>query len=128
MRPNTLLFASAVLLAASPALALCKPGMVEIEGKFCIDKHEASLVEARSSGPAAWSPYHVPLASSTYRAVSVPGLVPQAYISGAQAQAACGNAGKRLCAAAEWLQACQGPAKQAYPYGKVYKAKACNEH
>ena len=94
-----------LMWAASPALALCRPGMAEIEGKFCIDTHEAALLETRASGPSPWSPYHTPLASSTYRAVSAPGLVPQAYISGAQAQAACRNAGKRLC-----------------------EAKACNEH
>lgn len=123
-----LLAAVAMICGAAPALGLCLPGMVEIEGKFCIDKFEAALIETRGSGPSPWSPYRTPLSSATYRAVSGKGRVPQGYISGAQALAACRNAGKRLCQAAEWLQACAGPGKQAYPYGKDYRLQACNEH
>lgn len=104
--------------------------MVEIEGRFCIDKFEASLVEVRDGDRAPWSPYHVPLASATYRAVNAAGAVPQGYISGAQAQKACENAGKRLCSATEWLAACQGPKKLTFPYdgGSAYRLGACNEH
>ncbi len=126
MRPLSL--AAALILCAPSARALCKPGMVEIDGKYCIDKYEAALIEVSPSGNSPWSPYHVPAATGTYRAISLAGVVPQAYISGAQAQAACQNAGKRLCAAAEWLRACQGSAGQAYPYGKDYKLQTCNEH
>lgn len=126
MRFSALAAAAAALLwAAVPARALCKPGMVEIEGKFCIDKYEGALVD--SSG-APWSPYQTPPAGATYRAVSLKGRVPQGYISGAQAQAACRNAGKRLCEAAEWLRACSGPSRQPYPYGRDYRLQACNEH
>jgi hypothetical protein len=129
MRLSPLAAAAAALLAAAvPARALCGPGMADIEGKFCIDKYEASLIEARGSGSAPWSPYQTPLATATYRAVSVKGGVPQGYISGAQAAAACRNASKRLCEAAEWLQACRGPAGQTYPYGNGYTLQACNEH
>jgi formylglycine-generating enzyme required for sulfatase activity len=38
-----------------------------------------------------------------------------------QAAGACTNAGKRLCAGAEWLWACEGgTAANAYPYGDIY--------
>jgi sulfatase modifying factor 1 len=123
-----LALAAALAFAAAPARALCKPGMVDIEGRFCIDRYEAELVEVRPDGEAPWSPYYVPLASSTYRAVNGRDKIPQAYISGAQAQAACQNAGKRLCASNEWLKACQGPTNTIFPYGKTYKPQACNEH
>ena len=43
---------------------------------------------------------------ATYRAVSIKGAVPQGYISGEKAKAACINAGKRLCNNTEWLRAC----------------------
>ena len=126
MRPP-LLIALFVLLSPA-ARALCKPGMAEIDGKYCIDKYEAGLIEATASGNSPWSPFHTPLATSTYRAISMKGIRPQGYISGAQALAACGNAGKRLCTAAEWQRACQGPAPRKYPYGNDYKLQTCNEH
>lgn len=127
MRPP-LLIAAAILLCAASARALCKPGMVEIDGKYCIDKYEGALVEVTASGTSPWSPFYAPLATSTYRAISIKGVKPQGHISGARALAACVNASKRLCSAAEWLQACQGSAKQKYPYGNDYKLQTCNEH
>ena len=47
------------------------------------------------------------------------GAVPQGYINGVQAAAACASAGKRLCTDAEWLRACQGPSSTTYPYGNT---------
>ncbi|UPT74884.1 MAG: formylglycine-generating enzyme family protein [Elusimicrobiota bacterium] len=102
--------------------------MVEVAGKFCVDAYEASLVEVRGADRVPWSPYHSPLSTSTYRAVSARGQVPQGYISGVQAQAACRNAGKRLCSKAEWLAACQGQERRSFPYGAAHKPGACNEH
>jgi formylglycine-generating enzyme required for sulfatase activity len=120
--------AALLAVAAAPARALCKPTMMDIEGRFCIDQYEAELLEVRPTGLVPWSPYYVPLASATYRAVNGRGKIPQGYISGAQAQAACVNAGKRLCNSSEWLQACQGPTNMTFPYGKTYKPQSCNEH
>jgi sulfatase modifying factor 1 len=121
--------AAALLAFASvPARALCKPGMMDVDGRFCIDQYEAELLEVRDTGLAPWSPYYVPLATSTYRAVNGRGKIPQGYISGAQAQAACENSGKRLCTSTEWLKACRGPESAQFPYGKNYKPQLCNEH
>jgi formylglycine-generating enzyme required for sulfatase activity len=47
-------------------------------------------------------------------------------VSWFEARDACVAAGKRLCADSEWLTACRGPLDQAYPYGDVYAASACN--
>src|SRR5262249_41218924 len=64
---------------------------------------------------------------ATYRAVSVKGAVPQGYISGEKAKAACINAGKRLCNNTEWLRACRGPANDIYPYGNTREPGVCND-
>jgi len=64
----------------------------------------------------------------TVRAVVAQGMIPQGYISGTQAAAACAAAGKRLCTSVEWLAACQGVAKATYPYGgHTHKPGACND-
>jgi formylglycine-generating enzyme required for sulfatase activity len=73
-----------------------------------------------------WSPY-LAVEGRAVRAVSRGGVVPQGYISGQQAEAACRLAGKRLCALTEWLQACRGPMALTYPYGNTYERRRCNE-
>jgi formylglycine-generating enzyme len=59
-------------------------------------------------------------------AVSRPGVVPNGYLSGTVAEKACLNAGKRLCTSDEWVTACEGEAKQPFPYGDHYQQGACN--
>jgi formylglycine-generating enzyme required for sulfatase activity len=53
--------------------------------------------------------------------------VPQGYINGTEAAAACAEAGKRLCSNAEWLRACQGPSTTTYPYGNTRMPGVCND-
>lgn len=104
----------------------CLPGMVKVE-QFCIDQYEAALVEISTGGSAiAWSPYFNP-GQRKVKAVSIAGIVPQGYISGIQAAAACKQAGKRLCTSTEWLRACQGPNQHTYPYGPVLQTGLCND-
>ncbi|MCA9666937.1 MAG: SUMF1/EgtB/PvdO family nonheme iron enzyme [Myxococcales bacterium] len=103
----------------------CPPGMLRAS-TFCIDRYEAMLVLETSSGLAPWSPYQNP-GTQTVRALSVAGVVPQGYISGIQAAAACQRAGKRLCTDTEWLRACQGAAQTTYPYGNTRQAGVCND-
>ena len=104
-----------------PGLGGCPAGMTAIDG-FCIDRWEAALV----LDDAGWSPYANP-GTAEVRAVSAPGVVPQGYISGTQAAAACARAGKRLCSDAEWLRACQGAAGHTFPYGDARVDGACND-
>ncbi len=99
----------------SAAQSPCGKGMVQV-ASFCIDQYESKI--------RGWSPYEVPTDGG--KAESVEGEVPQGYISGAQAQAACEAAGKRLCTSEEWLRACQGPEGNTYPYGNSYDATGCN--
>jgi formylglycine-generating enzyme len=61
-------------------------------------------------------------------AVSVPQVVPQAYVSKLTAKAACETAGKRLCAIDEWKLACRGEKNTRHPYGDKYKIGMCNVH
>lgn len=100
----------------------CPNGMVWAQ-TFCVDRFEASLLHPSGT---PWSPYVNPGATAV-RAVSLAYAVPQAYISGTQAAAACSAAGKRLCTDAEWLSACQGPASLTYPYGNAREPGRCND-
>lgn len=115
-------------------LSLCPDGMalvVRDKLRVCVDRWEASIVEVSKKGiETRHSPFMTPNTSSNtkFKAVSVPGVVPQAYVSKYQANIACNTAGKRLCRGDEWRAACEGPAKTTYPYGEKENRKACNTH
>ncbi len=105
----------------------CPAGMAKVE-TFCIDRWEAHLQWQAAPGLFKdWSPYAQP-GAQVVRAVSAPDAVPQGYISGTQAAAACKLAGKRLCSDSEWLRACRGPAGWTYPYGNTLGLGKCNDH
>jgi len=90
---------------------------IDVEGLFCIDKWEASLVEVLGSGEARpFSPYST-IDGRHVRAVSAPAVFPQGYISGVEASRACTASKKRLCGVAEWKQACRGPERKQFGYG-----------
>ncbi len=94
-------------------------------GATCVDKWEASLVTVRANGATSLHSPYEPAAGQELKAVSKPGVVPQAHVSLLDAKKACGNAGKRLCKADEWVAACKGPEKTRYPYGDVRAAGMC---
>ena len=109
----------------------CPADMVQVapvgESAFCIDPFEGAL-EVQDG--AAWvprTPYGALEASEVVRAVPADGVVPQSSISGAEAEAACGLSGKRLCTSAEWLAACRGPSDWTWPYGASHVADRCND-
>jgi hypothetical protein len=107
----------------------CPPEMSNIDGRFCVDRWEGSLVEVAADGATqAWAPTTILDLNKNYRAVSVADVVPQSYISGSQALDACKAAGKRLCEAAEWRLACTGPEGTIYPYGTTRVDKRCNDY
>jgi hypothetical protein len=102
-------------------------GMVHVSSEdFCIDQFEASTEEWEGTEWVPSSPYSL-VEGRILRAVSESGRVPQAYISGEEAEAACEAASKRLCSSEEWLSACQGSAMNTWPYGGEYLAGACND-
>jgi sulfatase modifying factor 1 len=117
-----------------PATALvtasqrCPMDMAFVENRVCVDRWEASLLERVLGGERAWSPY-LPVDGHelSIRAVSRPGVIPQGYISGKQAQTACNASGKRLCTSSEWEHACRGPSTTQFPYGPARRAGACND-
>lgn len=122
--------ATTVPLLATPSAdaARCPPEMALVEDRVCVDRWEATIVERIPGGERAWSPFlAIDGSEPTMRAVSRPGVVPQAYISGEQAARACRASGKRLCRADEWEAACRGPAKTTFPYGEERRAGACND-
>lgn len=86
----------------------CPNDMVLIPTKqFCIDKYEAS------EGPNG-------------KAQSIYSEYPWVNINWTNAKDACEAAGKRLCTADEWKDACQGPGTTIYPYGNIYEPRTCN--
>lgn len=115
-------------LSLSSSAARCPNGMVLVDGRFCIDQWEATILVRSGSREEPHTPYepvddvHAPM-----RAVSVPDVVPQGYISGSQAASACRSSGKRLCTASEWETACRGPRRGQFPYGNERRAKVCND-
>jgi sulfatase modifying factor 1 len=110
-----------------PDAGPCPPEMVEAGG-FCVDAYEGYVVELDGGAEVAHSPYLV-VDGLLVRAKSAAGVIPQGYISQIQASEACANAGKRLCAAAEFSLACRGPdAGDWYPYGgQTRQPGYCNE-
>jgi formylglycine-generating enzyme len=145
-----------LLPGSPPAVSSgCPSEMVSIRGQFCVDRYEASVVDARER---ALSPYYPPSRDELLhiygvfrqvtprnhapplplppefalneafepRARSVPGIVPSGYMSGVMARRVCENAGKRLCAPAEWTTACKGQNATKFPYGDTYQEGLCN--
>lgn len=105
----------------------CRPGMVSIEGRYCVDRYEASLVEVISNGEERpFSPFSM-VTHEQVRAVSKPNVYPQGYISANQAKRACAASGKRLCQASEWQKACRGPENRRYGYANTRERGRCND-
>ena len=103
----------------------CPPDMQLIANSFCIDSFEASTAELTKDGKAtAHSPF-LPVTGLRVKALSQRDVVPQAYISRNQAQAACVESEKRLCTEGEWVTACKGPEKTKYPYGNAHRSGYC---
>ena len=148
-------FSSAPLAILRRAI-VCPPDMVAVAGRLCVDRFETSIVDATTgvawspfftpdperavgvfnfyanpqappmfleSAPAIPEPPRMALQPL---ARSVGGVLPQGYLSGIQAAAACGAAGKRLCTEAEWVTACRGEAQRDFPYGNFYEQGTCN--
>jgi hypothetical protein len=115
-------------LVEPPGVGGCPSGMSPIAGTgLCMDRWEAHLVEVLPDGSTSpWSPYFPPV-DGVMRAVSAPDAVPQGYVSEVAAQAACLEAGKRLCTRDEWEAACMGPSDNTYPYGDIRLDGECND-
>jgi hypothetical protein len=109
---------------AAGARGAC-PSTMALVGTSCVDKYEASLVEIHEDGTETpFSPYTAPNGHRV-RAISRPGVVPQAHVSMVEASRACKASGKRLCGGDEWKAACKGPSATRYPYGNARVAGAC---
>lgn len=96
--------------------------MVDVQGRFCIDRWEASLVDLVGEDEAPHR-HNASVGASRVKAVSQAGVLPQAYVSQREAERACVASGKRLCTDDEWQSACG----DAFPYGASREAGACND-
>lgn len=145
-----------LLPGAPPSVSSgCPPEMVSIRGQFCIDRYEASFVDAHERPLSPYYPASRDVLVHVYgvfrgvsprgrtlplpqppeysmneafepRARSAPGVVPQGYLTGIVARQACENAGKRLCRPEEWVTACKGQSATKFPYGDSYSVGKCN--
>ena len=114
----------------APSADPCPTNMVLVatsEARFCVDKYEASLVEADGEGNEKPYPHWLAVDGHAVRAVSEPGVFPQGYISEVQAEDACAASSKRLCSYSEWKTACMGPAKTTFPYGEARQPGVCHD-
>lgn len=109
----------------------CPEGMalVEAPDSYCIDRWEASLVLVEVDGTERlWSGNQtIDPVRDRVRAASLPDRLPQGYVSGQEAEAACLRAQKRLCEPEEWVRACRGPQQTLYPYGNERRPNLCND-
>ena len=101
--------------------------MVSVDGHFCIDTFEASLIDVLPNGEERLHSPFQPVDRGLVRAVSRKDVYPQGYINAIEAKAACKQSGKRLCRAKEWVQACMGPSHQAWGYGAKREPSRCND-
>ncbi|HEY3449615.1 MAG TPA: SUMF1/EgtB/PvdO family nonheme iron enzyme [Myxococcales bacterium] len=110
--------AAVLILASCSPKGPCPSDMALVSGaKACIDRYEASLEGGEPGNPEG--------KGATAKAVSKQGALPAVKVSQLQAKAACANAGKRLCARAEWLAACKGESKRKFAYGEAFVAERC---
>ncbi len=108
---------------------VCPTDMAMIGRSYCVDLYEASLVQVMPDGTERDWPYYQVLPRDVIaRAVSLPGVYPQGYVSGEQARSACERSGKRLCSPGEWRSACMGPRKTTFPYGNQRETGRCNDN
>lgn len=108
--------------------ARCPAEMALVDGRFCVDRWEGTLVRRVGPRELDVSPFGpIDGLESGVRAVSRAGVVPQGYVSGKQAEQACQASGKRLCTTSEWVRACRGPNDQAFPYGNERRAGVCSD-
>ena len=111
--------------------AACPEGMALIGDRFCIDRWEATVELVAPDGTARPHPANEPLTQPAsgylYRARTAPGVLPQSYVSGREAEAACAAAQKRLCEPVEWRAACSGSDGYAYPYGRTRRPDTCHD-
>jgi hypothetical protein len=117
--------ASTAAFAGYSTRAASCPSDMTLVGHTCVDKWEGSLVETLPDGIEVPFSAHAAPNGRNVRAVSLPGVTPQAHISMNEAQRACKASGKRLCHAAEWKTACKGPDQTRYPYGNTREANVC---
>jgi hypothetical protein len=91
---------SATAEASPPASSAPCPSDMVLAGRACIDRYEA--------------PNQV-------------GAKPLRMQSALDAEAWCKERGKRLCSEDEWVRACEGPNRLAFPYGAKWERGRCND-
>jgi sulfatase modifying factor 1 len=128
--------------SASPSDEACPPDMVGVEGDYCpavgqkclrwLDSETklqcAEFERAPTSADCPMKTQHKRFCVDRYEWPNKVGALPRYMASWNEAKSSCERIGKRLCSDTEWTLACEGPARQPYPYGGGYVRddRACN--
>jgi sulfatase modifying factor 1 len=114
--------------------ALCPEGMLLVDGTTCAEtSHRCEAPDpANSARCVRYAPAQCRKGLSLRFCIdqdeypNQEGMLPAAMITFEQAESACREEEKRLCAETEWALACQGPSGFAFPYGDERDPAACN--
>lgn len=99
----------------------CPADMVPVGLAHCVDRYEASRVDATVSSQG------VDGSMALSRAGVLPWMVnPMTEAHLGEFQAACAAAGKELCSPEEWFSACTGPEQTPFVYGNAFNRETCN--
>jgi serine/threonine protein kinase/tetratricopeptide (TPR) repeat protein len=105
--------------------------LVYVEDTIECDKRGMSLYAMNNPirGDSTWtSDRKTAYCIDRYEYPNAAGGMPKAGVSWAEADTACRNSGKRLCARNEWIDACRGGERntEQYPYGNTPDPAKCN--
>jgi len=100
----------------------CPEDMAAIDGRFCVDRWEASRPDATADSAG----------HDDSSALARPGVLPWQVNPMSRAalssfEQACRAAGKRSCTADEWGEVCSGSEQNLYAFGAVWDREACND-
>jgi hypothetical protein len=114
----------------------CSSGMVEVKGDYCegvaqycteyISEKRDRCAAYRSDAKCFGKTKRLHFCIDRYEYPNRRGEKPTVAVTYNEATELCAAQGKRLCTAAEWTQACEGPKHLPYPYGFVRDSKRCN--
>lgn len=103
------------IVVAIALAAACGERTIQVDGRVALRESAPRDINAGCPDEMVRVPNH-PLCVDRYEAsksgvtaVSIAGAEPWVQVTYHEADAACGNVGKRLCTTEEWERACQGP-------------------
>lgn len=120
---NTTLWISGIDSLNRQAPAIRVDYVIERNSGDCVGN--AMPISSSQSAPAGADAGKGTVCMDLYEWPDSDNAVARTFVSQKDAADSCKSAGKRLCSAAEWREACQGPDRDKYPYGSRYNENHC---